>query len=276
MKTVITQNIDGYSVIKGFSNAAVDPEATKARVKEILTEDGDIGNLELEVKVIAAKNQEHLKSAKDAKRRKLSVYPMKTLLLQTQIEELNKDHAVTVGKFIEKKNRLFKENAVYFAPKKGEHILIDSDYKEIRDKLKSIPANHKPYVDVKDVNGFVTSISFGTIPDYRGKKYYTKSNSKWSCHVIEKLNEEIPANGKLKDTLSRSELKEIQEQVDLNRISNMSLVEREKERDSKIRYYLRISALEKTEYDLQGIEDSLEKAKSNFEVRKNEMLKRYE
>lgn len=263
MRTVISKKIDDHEVIIGFDRPVVDPVATKKVVIDILEKDGDLKKIFDLSEALRVKIDEYHKNFYSRKPNMAKI-----ALIQIQIQELEKKYIAKLQGVENKRRKLEKENPAYFEPKSGEYIISESICKKI--EQIQIDENH-----VKCLKKIEDDFDVYMINDFRGKKFFEKTSNGWKEHLITKLDSNVPLNAKELKDLSESEMKEYQEQMDLRRIRSMSLIKREQERDRKIEQYLRLAAIKKTELEIKGELNVLEKSQEYFEQKKAELIERY-
>jgi hypothetical protein len=264
MKTVISKRIDDHQVIIGFDRPVVDPVATKKFANDILEKDGDLKAIFNISEAIRTEESEY----NNLFYSRGYINWAKLAIIRDTIERLRQEYRIKLNKVEIKRKNLEKENPVFFEPKFGEYIVSDSVYKKINN-VSTGDCQLKCLKKIED--GFDAYI----VSNFRGKKFYEKTSEGWKEHVVKKLDDDIPLKAKEFKDLSIDERKEYQEQKDLERIKSMSLVKREQERDRKIEQQLRLSAVKKMEYEIQGDPDALEKSQEYFEKKKRELIERY-
>jgi hypothetical protein len=231
MKTIITQNIDGYDVITSLSEAGgfIDPVETRRvienkiketdtakRVEDIHKQMNDLARqgtkLKSEVKELLKlgkkneANQAYQKSNEKYAEMKAFEPELKSLFLKMK----------------EEYRELMINNAVYFQPKPGEEFVEDAEAEEIKVLLaEAIPA------------GQVVTKSKEKIVDNRGKEYWQKSAGKWHQSWIDKIGFKPNESMIYINDLSESQRIEIMTQLETERISKMSKADKAKEKEQR-------------------------------------------
>ena len=237
MQTIITQEIDGIDVIRGFGKLAIDPVETR-KVAAVAIQDTDEFKAvkekqdardesarksgEEHTKMKAAKN----KTDKDKAWRACETHRNMVTGFEAEIKEL-------LPALKKKDQQVRKENAVYFEPKRGEIAKTDAEIQALKDVLDSVQG--AGYVDI---NGNI-------LEDNRGSVVCTQvgagQEQGWSINQITTIGVKIPANGILYGDLDADQKKEVDLQIEINQAAGMSDAEK---------------ALAKSGADSQAIKDA--------------------
>jgi hypothetical protein len=258
MKTIITQNIDGYDVITALSDAAgfINPIETKRAIESKIKETETVKRVEAIHKQMndLARQGTKLKSEvkellKLGKKNEANQAYQKSNEKYAEMKAFEPELKSLFLKMKEEYRELMISNAVYFQPKPGEEFVEDTEAEEIKTLLAEvIPAGQLVTKDKKKV------------PDNRGCRYWKKSGSAWEMSEIYKLGDE-PKSGLIAEfNLSESQRAEISSQLETERISKMSKADKKVEKDNK-ELGLRAQAVQmRNELEISGDKDALKKA----------------
>jgi len=258
MKTVITQEIDGYTIVTGVGDPVIDAVATRLKVDKLMNNDPDM--LEFHKKTQAANLK--LKEFYRANKKRSRAARAQTLWEQFQntILEIQADRK----KLNEKCTELYKKNIEYFQPKPGEFIVTD----EIWQKYLALLQERKNQ-QVCFHGGH------GLIPDLRGQRYWIKKDGKWEHGVIEKLGEEFPCGYKTAETMPDETKHEIIEQLHTERIRGLSDDEKQKELEKEKNIALDRAAFMKSRLEVEGDDQALEKSREWHKAETERLELRY-
>ncbi len=270
MKTMTTQTIDGFDIIKRIGNVdgLIDPEATKKVVaKKIIDTE-----IHKQIHVIkkqmqtyaiqalqARKNCKNAKT-KDEKKKFLDEYKGR----EFQINELQKELKPLAVELEKKHKEMIIEHAIYFIPTPGEEIIKDSKAENITKKM----------IDALQ-SGKLLDKNLDQIDDYRGKIFWKKVNSKWEKSDINKLGE-VPVIGAIEDkNLTDAQRIEISAQMEIDRIAAMKPAEREAEKLAVITGLKSRAAMMKVELDIDGDLKALKKSQDWLKIEIAKVEKKY-
>jgi hypothetical protein len=240
-KTIITKEIDGQEIVIGFDVPIFDPEATKVAARDLVA--AIPGDAEKKEKALSiAQKQRQLKNAT----------PEAAAVLNAEIAALRQElHDLANARQVEIL-KIWKENAVYFEPKKGEYIHEEEDLVELMQKMSDKPAD-KLLLRTGEY-----------ISDYRNRIVYEKIDNRWEKSRMEKLGD-VPKNFILKEGLNLTQLTEIQNQTEADRKSVMTSEQLQAEKEILLNEALNQAAIKKAAGDLQEDPDALSKAKAWLE-----------
>lgn len=257
MKTITTKNIDGLDIITNIGNVdgLIDPEATKKIVKvEILKTDvhKNVEKIKKQMSVYGRQAYEAMKHAKKAKteadKNKFTAeYNGRSLQFKEEQEKL-KPLAVEMSAIYKS---MMVEHAEYFHPKQGEEIVEDADANRIEQKMIAATASGKLLDrDEKEIHNYVGRVFWQKVQD----KW-----EKWECHSLGIAP--FAGSKEMKD-LTESEISEISEQIEIDRIAGLKSVNKAAEKASILSGLLTRSAVMKTELDILADSKSLTKAQA--------------
>jgi hypothetical protein len=113
---------------------------------------------------------------------------------------------------------LFYEKAIYLNPGINTEALTISRAESLQEKLRTL-GKHQ-----------VLSLDSGqTIQDYRGQEFWTKNEGRWEKSIIARLGEAIPEGSFVYDALPDAGKKEIEKQIEAERIKKLSAEEKKNE-----------------------------------------------
>jgi len=217
MKTVITQNIDGYEIVTAFGEATVDGVATWSAIQDkviALDELTQVNALKtkIQAQVDIAANMAQL--AENATKSGLLVqaesYAAQQKSALSQADALGVDMPTLVEAFEAKRKELFEANAVYHILPSGESQITDAQYETMKTAFDNLTDNGQ------------LLLAGGEVADYRGKSYWIKKSEKWESATISTLGVPIPSGGILTANLTSDEQLEIATQAEADRVSSLS------------------------------------------------------
>ena len=254
MKTIITKEIDGKTVILGFDRPLIDPVATKNTVTPILAETD-------QAKAVVSKSEEmaklwkarsdSFKAAKEAFRQKNTSQHAKMMyeveLRDEQLTQLGEDMIGLKRSLEEKRLELWNANLVYFEPKAGEIALEDESLPE---KFMSLGKKEVLLLD-------------GTVvKDDRGVKYVKDGK----VLTVEALGEK--PDGPLMEDVSP-------EEFEFMRLDAMTVDELQAEFDSADDGLASQAANMKVKLEIKGDADADSKAKAFYQDGLRELKIKY-
>lgn len=264
MQTVLTKIIDDHEVIIGFDKPVFDPMSTRVRVNELMNQDSrakdlyngiqaEIDNINIVYSQVAKKPKRHWKKKKgieDLKEynKNIDNSNLKIQAYRSQIKEIFDDY--------------WSHNQLYFDPKLGENFIHDEIAEELKGKLKTKRSDE------------VVLISGAFMKDHRDKEYWIKKD-KWKLHKITKLGDVLPKKGIWAENISMEQRMEIQEQLDLERISKLSNDKRSRELEQQLQFLLKAAASKKLEYEVLEESDPLTKSRKWYQEEKTRLEERY-
>jgi hypothetical protein len=211
MNTVITKNIDGYQIVFGFSQLAIDPEGTKAKVRELAEQTPEHAALldkknEL-IKICKKKNKiiGEISSGKGGKK-KLD----ELAKVEAEQSEIVRECNEKTGELFETTKKIRENNLEYFGPTRGEYEVDDKSLALIQKQLDALQP------------GYLLEYEGGQIPNNRGQKYCLKKGGRWEIKTIEKLGETIPKKAKAPADLEPDEIAAINKQLKIEQVEGLS------------------------------------------------------
>lgn len=257
MKTIMTQEIDGYDIITNIYSAGglIDPVATQ-KVVAVEIEKTDVWT---EIEAVKSQMQTYANQAvqarrnsKDAtneadKKRFWDEYKSR----QLQMSDLRDDLKPLVIVFNQKRRELTLEHAVYFHPAQGEEIITDEHAEAVHAKM--VEATTEGKVVDKDLN---------KIDNFCGRKFWKKVGDTWTKTEISKLGAKPPTGAIDEEDLTEPELAEITEQVEIDRIAALSSTEKLAEKNNILAGLVGRAAMMKSELEITGDPDPLGNAQA--------------
>ena len=240
MKTIITEQIQDFTIIKGFGELQIDPVETNNNIKLLLVDmpiSKKIENKIREAKVIHKiknDNFEQLKFAmktKDAKKYNKADKAIRQRKLE--LNDLNDDMIELKKELKQKIRKLKKENRVYFEPKAGEIRVNKKKYKN----LSAL------YIDNKQ-RGNLTDVDGNEVIDKRGIQYVKEGQ----IITITELNNDV--DGPLVYNLTAEALARLIYEY-------MSLQQIEDEKQIKRNDILNQAAFMRSKLEIEGNPDAL-------------------
>jgi hypothetical protein len=245
MRTLITEEIDGYTIVKGVDRPAVDAVSTRMKVEEKIKNDPDKLELEKLASEAGKKLKEYLISKSKRKSRVVNGVRLNAneKIAQKRWDEFQaivEKVKISRAKFDKKCLELFHADPQYFQPKPGEMIVTD----EIGEKFLELLPPRK---------NTALLLSGDSVADLRGQQYWTKKE-KWEYVVIEKLGEEKPENSIHADDLTDEQKVEIT-------IGSWSTEERKQAHEDHKEAILTQAAIMRSRLEISGEKQALEKSK---------------
>jgi hypothetical protein len=238
MKTILTKEIDGYTIITGFDNPVIDPVATKIYVAgllkdEITEEKKNVDNKQKELFTLQKNKNDLMNMAKQkvaiGDKRNLAILNYQIEQRDEQIDFVNKELSVLIKKQIEKEKEIFQNNSIYFETKPGEIVIDD----ETAGRLGKLCIENE-YVDVGG----------NIIENNKGVRFIKDGK----IITIEKIG--VKPDGPLMQDVSA-------EQYDVMRINALSAEEKQAEIDNVSSFLLSDAAAMRSRLEIQGVADAL-------------------
>jgi hypothetical protein len=257
MQIIKTKNIDGYDVIIGIGDAGgfIDPEATKKIVNEKIKDIEVFKNIEKVKKQMELYAQQALQAKENCKTAKTKADQTKFFeeckFRKKQIVELQEQQLYPLAKELDNKYKeMLIENAIYFDLPPTDFFINDEEAEIIKNLM----------IEATQAGAVVTKKKEKII-DNRGKIFWNK-NEKWEKTIIDILGIEKPENSIEEKNLTEEQKMEITEQLETERIENLSAVEKEKEKDLRIQGAIVRAGQMKNELEIQGDNAALKKAQA--------------
>jgi len=184
MRTVITVDIDGYEVVKGFDRPVIDPGATKAKAKKWLAEQPQAKTIEDLAETIRTSKDRH-QQIKD----------------RQKLQEMLRTSALKYLGYV-------RENTQYCHPKPGEYMITEQEFH----RLKAVSV----------APGFVLLRDGSLLRDDRGKFFWHKEKDRWVKTKIRKLGFSLPQDSAFFEDLSSGDQEQIVEQYRSDPIGTLS------------------------------------------------------
>jgi len=255
MKKVLFIEIDEFKIISGFADPIVDPEATKHKIKDAISESEELKQLknlkkerERYTDLWIQAEKAYLLAKKQGNKEKMACYLEKYEDRKADIEQINQQIQDLKPIFKQTYSDLFDKNAIYFEPSKYEVHVEDSVY----ENLKSLFETNS----LVDIDGNV-------INDYRGVYAYNNAGT-WEKHIISRLNEEPDVDWIRRDDLTESQTLEVLEQKESIRIDGLTAQEKTFESDRLKEDVLEKSYVMRSKLEILSDPDALTKAQQYY------------
>jgi hypothetical protein len=266
-QTIITQEIDGIDVIKGFGKLAIEPIETR-KVAAVAIQDTD------EFKAVKEKQDARNESARKAGEEHAKMKAAKNKTDKDKAWRACETHRNMVSAFeseikellpaLKKKEQQVRaENAVYFHPKRGEIAKTDAEIQALRDVLESVQGSGFVDIDgniLEDNRGSVVCTQVGAGPEQG-----------WSINHITTIGVKIPANGILYGDLTADQKKEVDLQIEINQAVGMSDAEKAMAKESEIDKAANEATVMRSKLEIQGASDALEQSQAWYNDRVAEL-----
>lgn len=262
MKTITTKEIDGYNIIIGLYDAGglIDPEETrKIVIKEIENEAiyKDIEKLKSQMKTYAYQSLQAKRNMQKAKNKaEQKKFYDEFLKWRGEMIGLEPDLKDMAQKLNIRIKELTLEHAVYFNVKSNEEIISDVQGEDIR----------KAMVDAT-AEGKLLDKNLEKIVDFRNREYWSK-NRKWIKTVIVRIGENPPTGAIEYKDLTVEQKQEIMNQLEAERIASLTAVEKTAELENAIQVLAGRAAMMRSELEIQGDPDALQKSQDWYEAEK--------
>jgi hypothetical protein len=256
MKTILFKEIDGYEILTGFGNPAVDPIETRKAAGLVLETTEEYKQLA----ALRARNAEvqeqrrmamtDLKKEKDpAKRRDAENRYKDAMMLAEQLES---QAAELAPRFAEKERTCLRDNAVYFEPRPGERIVEDAEVGRLTVAVDAAGP------------GYLVDTAGTAVPDFRGKVFWLKTADGWTRQDVNTIG--IEPVGKPYEDLNDSERLEVQEQLESERVAGLKAEEKNAEKAAAVDAAASQAALMRSKLEIQGDAKALDKAREWYDA----------
>jgi hypothetical protein len=247
MRTLITEQIDGYTIVLGVDRPTVDAVRTRQVIDEKIAEDPL-------VKEISEKCKQALFLAKEYEKcRKKRRLAAKTQTLEGQYNATCLEISGLKKQVDAKRFEMMQAEPIYFEPKLGE-IMVSEEVGESHLAKFPVPQNKK-------------LVMYGDyVTDLRGQQYWIKTDSRWEQRTIEKLGEEIPDGGVTVDDMPTETRIEIEKQFKDEYIKGLCGEEKQAERKKALAVALDQAAYMKSKLEIQGDMDALLKSQEWYKT----------
>lgn len=271
MKTIITENIDGYEVIKAFSVPVIEPIETEKKTRSAIVETQEYKDVERKkqelnnrLKMAHQVNDSmramYKKNPNCVKDEKYVLLLSEKTVHEGKAQELLKEIVALSKTAKDKYRELYIQSAEYFEPRGGETLVPAVKADALKKQADALGEWERLCVD-----GSV-------IIDKRGVKYWIKETGTWIKKDIFKINVDIEPGGKMYSDLSEIEKQEIGDQLETERINALSPAEKTAEKNNIIDGLAGQAAMMKSKLEIQGDAAALKKSQDwyNTEVAKVE------
>jgi hypothetical protein len=247
MRTLITEQIDGYTIVLGVDRPTVDAVTTRQKIDEKIADDPLI------LEIIEKQKQAVLLAKEWGRCQKKRRLAAKSQTLEEQYNATCLEIGALHDKVDAKRFEMMQAEPIYFEPKLGELMVSD----EVgADHLAKFPVPHgKKLVMYGD---YVT--------DLRGQKYWIKTDGHWEHLEIEKLGEEIPDGGLTVDEMTDETRIDIGQQLKDEYIRGLCGEEKQAELKKALAVALDQAAYMKSKLEIQGDTDALAKSQEWYKA----------
>jgi hypothetical protein len=263
MKTIITEIIDGYTIIKKFDNAIIDPVNTNKIVKEEIQKTEEYKNFDTKLRYSkniynmakkALSEARLLSQQKNFKKQTGKLKPDEELNLDNTITLRNADYNRHMGRMdaieVELKNLekdlkqkrkdLTIQNAVHFEPRTGEEFIPGDELLSLQEKFINLQSNE------------ILARTGEILPDNRGIIYWQFENNEWKKTKITKIGINLPSDAIIEANLTTEQKTEITNQIEAKRIENLSPTEKENEKQTAINSIANEATIMRSRLEIQG------------------------
>lgn len=263
MKTLITKEIDGYTVLTGITSPTIDPVATIEVVRPILAETEEFKALQAASKSIEAERQKaneafvaaaaSVRSGKETERQR---HELDVKEHREVADKLMVGLAPLVNALEQRRRALTVEHAVYFEPRVNEVHVGDEEAAEVAESLARLNKIEKLTIDGE------------LVPDFHGMTFWRKSPDGWDKEDVWKVGDDPYAwGGILQSDLTAEQLAEIAEQLERERIAAMKPADRQAEKTARIDELATQAALRRSADEIRGMsaKDALAASKAWYD-----------
>lgn len=258
MKTILIEKIDGYYIVRAFGETLIDPVATKNILMQLhdkTDEDKAVERKANEIKQKSVSRKEAYFAAKEARKKGDKINEAKHMNLVElrfdQIKILETEMRELLEKKKQKDVQLWKENIVYFEPKKGEEIITDEQYEQLGAAFMAAEAKGN-YIDV----------SGQEVVNNKGVKYVKDGQ----IMVVDKIG--VKPDGLLLSTFTP-------EQLEQERYNYMSLQDIESEKQAAINNVAMQAVNYRSSLEIQGDSEALAKSQAWYAEQVSQIEDKY-
>ena len=254
MKTAITREINGKTIIIGFSDPVIDPVETEKMILAlgILDESDETRKLKAKIKEIGDRQRMGVQAMKEHARLKFVGQAAQSEIKRKEgqdhfnkVNVLMAENKPLIESFKIKKKELVKENAVYFQPKPGEVFIEDEQ--------------HETLTQI-EIGEFAKLCIDGTvIPDYSEQTIHQKISDRWVIINLD-FGESFPVGAILSRDLTDEQKIEIATQTESDRITELSDIDKETEKNAAIENAAILAARMRSVLEIQSDPDALTKS----------------
>ena len=271
MKTILTEKIDGHTIIKGFDRPVIDPVETQKTVNVLITETAEYLAVQDRHRQIKDQQQAAAQSFKTYQETLLRTKNMNTAkphLDDYNARKANADELlatlIDLNQSLENKRKeLFDANAVYFPPKEGEKIVTMAEF----DIIAAVVAQKTATEAVTEAGDI--------IPDLVNKDFWKKTDGRWNKTKITKLGESEPVGSAAIEDLLPADVEEITVQLESDRILALTAAEKTAEKTAALNSAMRESINYRSQLEIQGDADALTKSQAFYTAKAAEIETKY-
>lgn len=229
-QTILTEKLPdsqgGFTIVKGFDRPVIEPHETRKKVMigikttdEWTAFENKRNEIHAEKRLAAQAFVNSKNAGKAGNRAECESFHVEFNTRTNNALRLDGEMPPIKRAKDEKIKALTKSLAVYFEPRAGEKIIEPTEAFTLSEKVKTLTKNQ---VLLRD----------GTIKsDFVGVEYWKKAiDEKWSKNIISVVGKNIPSGGKLQKDLTGDEQIEISGQLNLERISKLSVANKDAEK----------------------------------------------
>lgn len=223
--TLVHANVDGYELVVGFGEAAVDPVATWAAIQEkvlALPVAAQIKAIKMKISAQLELARDQWTAAENAEKAGLTKQAASNLATREaalkQIPLLEEELAPLAAQYEAERGRLFEENAVYSTPGVNESPIAKADFERLSGLGAGLASRQR------------LTVTGEIVEDWRGTVYWTKPGKFWMKGVVASVGEKIPARAIADAELSEAQRVEISEQLETERLAALDPTARDAEK----------------------------------------------
>lgn len=291
MYTAFIKEIDGIRIVFGLDSEKLDPVKTSIKIKPIVENCNEYKAKQGRLSRISALNIANDSLMKQGKKiinrvaiaknvmpadlknedftsgetNSLNGYNTKIKMNNDEIKAITEELKVCEENLKNKIIEIQKTNGVYFdVTNEYENRITDSVYADYSKKLEQI--NGKKMFLCEDGS---------IIIDNRNKTFYGVVDNKWIKKEIKLLSEKVDSSFKLYEDLSIEEKEEINIQFEKERLLNLTIEEKEAEKNSLISQAVTKAGIMRNELEIVGDPEALTKAQEYYNTEKLRIEKLY-
>jgi len=254
MKTALTKEINGKTIIIGFSDPVIDPVETEKKILalKVLDESDETRKLKAKIKEIGDRQRMGMQAMKEHARLKYvgqaaqsETKRIEAIGHYNKVDVLMAENKPLIESFKNKKKELVRENAVYFQPKPSEVFIEDEQ--------------HETLTQIEIGEFAKLCIDGNVIPDYSEQTIYQKVKDRWIIVNLD-FGESFPIGAILNRDLTDEQKVEISTQTESDRIIELSAIDKETEKNAAIDNAAIQAARMRSVLEIQSDRDALTKA----------------
>jgi hypothetical protein len=151
---------------------------------------------------------------------------------------------------------------IYFQSRSSE-LINEKRYTLLKDVFSNLKENEQLCLDN------------GVICDYVGERYWIEIDSRWTSRIVDRLGETVPENGKAVKNISKEELQEILDSVEIDRIKGLNINQRKEEFKAREEEIIKAATATHSRLLIMGDDKALEKAKQYYTDETQKERQRY-